>query len=346
MLLDYPGERRALENLRSDGGLVNATPAIQIVGGKSRPLSANAVREQVKRLVPALDGQMFYLDFVRAKPDRLLSFRQEKLTTAALVYMQASKRGLRFIPVLGISGSDRCLNAVADAAMTEGRGAALRVPLLGKAVPGGKKLSALINDRVAKMGLDRKDVDLWFDLGYLTEDFDVPARRIERMLEGYVASGSWRRVVLTGGSMPSSLGAVPENSTRFLPRREWQLWSKLSSGLRDGLDYGDYGIQNPRPPAIDTKRGGIGRSNIRYTTEDRYLIARGKGPTSQVGTTQYAGLCRDLMRHKCFRSADYSWGDKVISLCGDELIEPETQGMWRAAGMAHHITLAQEQLSS
>jgi hypothetical protein len=36
------------------------------------------------------------------------------------------------------------------------------------------------------------------------------------------------------------------------------------------------------------------RANIRYTVEDRVVIARGVYPVNQVGNVEYPGLCHQI----------------------------------------------------
>lgn len=86
------------------------------------------------------------------------------------------------------------------------------------------------------------------------------------------------------------------------------------------------------------------RANIRYTSDNVTLVARGRGAVVQEGREQYRELCRMLVDRPEFVGSAYSWGDEQIAACASGAIEPGWQNLWRGAGSSHHLRLVTEQV--
>lgn len=342
VLLDKAGELRALTSLR--GSLEDVTPVLRIQGRPSTPLSRDALRGRVGQIADAIGpSKTFYLDFARLKPERELELRGKKFTTAELAYRYARLKQLDFVPVAWSNSSAWHLNDVGNAAAFDGRGAALRVPVIGTAATSGAELSKLLKRRAGDLGLPIEQIDLWLDVGFIPEDTEFSARRLTRLLSRCEAVGPWRRVFLAASSMPASLSEIKEGTAGPIVRREWLLWKDLPPEVRERLEFGDYGIQHPVPPG----KGGRGmRANLRYTSGGVHFIVRGKGPWTDEGVRQYVGLCGKLVASSHFRGPGYSPGDSTFSRCAKGLLAPGAQDMWREAGTAHHIKNVLEQLAA
>jgi hypothetical protein len=282
-----------------------------------------------------------YLDFARADPGHAVELRSQPLTLAEASYHYARHYELASIPVVASGGPTTLLDVAGEAAATDGRGLAIRHTMLGVTSSSGASSTTLVSRALEGCGLPADEVDLWLDLGYIGEDVEVSAARITRMVGRLERLGSWRRIVLTGSSMPAALSCVPEGTDRLLPRREWDLWQQLPPELRARLDFGDYAVQHPSPPADG---GASMRANVRYTVEDGHYIVRGRGPLRVEGYEQYVALCARLKTSGYFAGADYSWGDEIIESCAEHDIDPGAQNMWRAVGTAHHLRVVTQQL--
>jgi hypothetical protein len=315
---------------------------IQVLGGNTRKMSRDALRGHIDRIAESWGtSQPFYLDFIRERPERMLQYRNQPRCVADLAYMYATRRQLQFIPVTWTTSRAAHLNSAANAAVAVGRGIAIRHRILGTAGLAGRTSAEALRDTATATRLPPTDIDIWLDLTYLDEDVEITARRLTRMVERVEAAEAWRRIVITGSSMPSTLGCVPEDGTEVLPRREWRLWTALPSDLRKRVVFGDYGIQHPTPP----QSGGPGmRANIRYTVADGHLVVRGRGDVRVEGARQYVDLCNRLLHSGRFSGTDYTWGDELIDACARGTIQPGDQTMWRAAGTAHHLRFVTEQL--
>ena len=343
VLQDKRGELDALRYLAATRAeVVDAlTPVVRIVGPKRGHLTRDALKGRVRRIQGAVGSRPMYLDFVRADPVHAVELRGQPLTLAEAAYHYARLYELAAIPVVGTDGPAALLEAAGDAAAADSRGVAIRHAMLGVTSPSGASTTTLVSRALEGCGIPADEVDLWLDLGYIGEDVEVSATRIARLIGRLERLGPWRRIMLTGSSMPSALSCVPEGTDRLLPRREWELWQQLPAESRARLDFGDYAIQHPSPPADG---GASMRANIRYTLDDGHFIVRGRGPLRVEGYEQYVGLCARLTTSRHFAGGDYSWGDEVIESCAEQEVDPGAQNMWRAVGTAHHLRVVTEQL--
>lgn len=343
-LQDHAGELLALRSLiATDAAVLDAvTPVLQLVGGKKRELSRAAIKGHIERIAGGVGAdRLFYLDFLRADPARRLPTRTGETTAAEMAYDYARRHQLAFIPVAWTTSRAGHVNATANAAVCDGRGLALRHRVLGSTSAAGIPLDELLARCLADLRLPANETDLLLDLGYLDEDIEVSSSRVARLAAKAASVGPWRRIVLSGSSVPKTMGCVPEDGSGMLERREWALWLSLPAELREALDFGDYGIQHPTPP----KDGGPGmRANIRYTLPDAHLVVRGRGDVRVEGAAQYVALCQRLVASGHFAGPKYTWGDDLIQRCADSHVPPGDQTTWRAAGTAHHLRVLSEQV--
>ena len=180
------------------------------------------------------------------------------------------------------------------------------------------------------------------DLEYIDSE-DLRSEDIAPLVGELIAKFAWRSVVLMGTSIPATMGSVREGTVGCIPRHEWRLWCALASIFETELSYGDYCVQHPKPPQ---EQGGPGmRANIRYTVDDRVLVARGRGPVVFRGNSEYTNLCQKIVVNEGFAGESYSWGDETIAKCARGERDPGAQAMWRGAGTSHHITFVTKQLA-
>jgi hypothetical protein len=342
-LQSRPGELRALANT-DDTTWQSLTPIIHLAGRAQRaPLSAGAVREQVRKVAASVGRHTVYLDTLRLGSTHPVTAGKGTVPLLRAIYAQARKRKMCFVPVAHAGESDpQHVELISDAMLEDGHGVGIRYRLRTVVPPAGATVEHYLCALLESLNTPVSDADLIVDLHYIDGDVELDCGDVARALSRMLAVGPWRSVVLLGTSMPSSLGDVKEGTLGSLPRREWQLWSELrEKGLPRMPAYGDYAIQNPRPP----NGGGPGmRANIRYTADSGTLIARGHGPVIQEGSEQYRALCEQLVGCAEFSGSDYTWGDGIIDKCAAGTIAPGAQDMWRGAGTSHHLRFVTEQL--
>jgi Beta protein len=329
------------------------TPLLQVLGPKTQkgPLRPERISNWVKVIAQTVGSRPCFLDILRLRPTRpTVTKPGNQQPVLSSIYAAARRRGMMFVPVLPLGGTDGkgYVKLVADAALCDGRGVALRYPLLHVALRSGKTHADVLSDALEAVAVDVTHADVLVDLGHLSEDETLEPEDVAADLAVIMALGAWRSVVLLGTSMPSMLGGgvIGEGVVGALPRREWKLWA----GLRDAKvgrlpTYGDYAVQHPTPPEDENGGGNTMRGNIRYTVAETTLIARGEGPIRQAGNEQYRELCQMLVARNEFAGRDFSWGDEVIYDCAAGTGDVGTQNLWRGAGTSHHLRQVVEQVT-
>jgi len=344
VLQDHAGERDAIVGLKAltPEALSNVMPLFEIVG-RSKPLSRDAARAHVKRIFEAVGKDMpIYLDFLRVDPTRMLPTPKGNKTTAEVVFEAAKQRKLAFVPVVPTTSDSTFVNIAANIAISEGRGLALRYPLIGRADKPGHSPHEGLKKLVSALQLPPEELDLLLDLGYLDPDIELRPERLASLITSVGGILKWRRMILLGSSIPAVMSCIPEGESGHIDRQEWLLWKELPDEIRSKVDFGDYGVQHPRPP-----KGGQGmRANIRYSLDESHFVVRGRGEFRIEGAAQYVRLCQEIIGSGHFAGEFYSWGDRRIQLCADRKIPPGSQTTWRGAGMAHHIKKVTEQLQN
>lgn len=159
---------------------------------------------------------------------------------------------------------------------------------------------------------------------------------------------AWRRIILAAASFPENLSELDAATTVLLPRREWNLWKTLqrkpNSLPRKDLIYSDYAIANPVSKELDPRTMRMS-ANIRYATEDHWLIVKGRN-VRQYGFSQYFELSEALVKRPEYYGRNFSWGDTYIDDCALAMKGPGNATTWRKVGVNHHLTLVAKQLAN
>lgn len=351
VLQSQPGERDALANA-SPQTWQHMTPVIVILGPKKReaaPFNAQRVAEWVKKVAVAVGTHPCFLVTLRVRiTDRVRTADGRNDPVLEAIYAQARKRGMQFVPVLRVNDPTSTMTQVRDAVGCDGRGVAVRYPILDSTSADGRGPRALLKQALHAVGVDVAGADLLLDLGFLAPDVEIEAEDLRTSIDDLIAVGTWRSVVLMGTGMYRSLGGgvVQEGTVGRLPRREWDLWCALRAGEPRRLPtYGDYAVQHPDPPWEGEESGPGMRANIRYTLDDVTIVPRAIGPVRQANAEQYRALCRQIIAEPKFTGPDYTWGNRLIVDCAGGIGGPGNQHHWRGAGTSHHLRLVVEQLS-
>ncbi|HLI58577.1 MAG TPA: hypothetical protein VKV21_02820 [Solirubrobacteraceae bacterium] len=340
------GERDALENV-SPATWERLMPLVELVGPKHPEpvLTAAWPREWSRRLSRCLGRRPFYFDILRLSASHPVDVKPAREPILPLLYAWARKREMEFVPVIHVVGrAAKHVRYVADAGLQDARGVALRYRIRAAVLSAGMRHCDVLGEQLADLGVGVADADLLLDLGFLDPDDEIDAEDIASVIRDVCDVGAWRCLVLLGTSIPKGLGAVKEGTVGAIPRREWELWSRVRTCELPRIPaFGDYAIQNPDPPA-ENIGGNVMRANIRYTTATETVIARGRGPVSQEGSEQYHDLCELIVKHPLFEDPAFSWGDAQIAACAKGLRDPGPQATWRGAGTSHHLRFVTDQV--
>jgi hypothetical protein len=347
------GELRALREASAQTWAA-LTPLIEVLGPRTpgtEPFTRSRIDGWAKRLAAAVAGHTIYLDRLRLSPNHPADSRNGTLPVLNAVHDAARRRGVVFVPVLHLTDVPATVRQVADCAGRDGRGIALRVPLLGTASPDGRSLATVVKEALAGVGVEVTGADLLLDLRQILEDAEIDIEDLAPMIDDLSAIGGWRNVVLLGTTMPRSLGGgvVEAGTVGRLARKEWLLWRGLrASRMSRSPTYGDYAVQHPEPP-LDMAEGQVPhgiRAAIRYTHESETIIPRAKEPRRIEGREQYRQLCSILVAQPEFSGRSYTWGDEQVASCADGSCEPGWEDHWRAAGTSHHLRFVVDQLAA
>lgn len=340
------GEREALAQL-TNAAWSRLTPIFCFVGDKKPepPLSDGRVLAWARHAEETFANHVFYADFVRQDPSMPVTDKRSTWTLAGRAYERLRKRDLQFVPVFRDNWPLAVAHHVASAHDADGRGAALRIRLdntITSSVPLATRLARAAN----RLDIPPAFLDLIVDLGYLDCESDPDLDGVADSVAIALSAAAWRNVIVCATSMPSAMskGIVPGGTVGSLPRHERSIYARARAAVDPKpVTYGDYLVQNPDPP-LDRSGPGF-RPNIRYTTADETLIARGERPYTEVGNQDYPNLCEKLARHRAFAGATFSWGDRLLAQCARGAVAPGGQAMWRGVGSSHHIAQVLVELS-
>lgn len=125
-----------------------------------------------------------------------------------------------------------------------------------------------------------------------------------------------RRVVITGSSIPASIGDIlAVQAERMIQRHELVIY-KAANAIHDHADltYGDYTTVSPLYSDVDLAPEilqNVMTAKLSYTLNGSHYFIRGGGLKTK-GRTQYFGMAKILCAKPFFRGAAYSNGDEYF----------------------------------
>ena len=343
------GEFAALEML-SNEVRSHLTPLIEIPEipfdyATERP--AKALDEHLadipSRLRRACGSLPFYLDVHSIASNRPSSSNQ---TAFRLLFAKSVELGGSPMPVVSLVSVPEYLSAARDHVLGSPAGGGLR--LFVKDFNEDCDLESEV-DRVLNLtALNPSSTDLIIDLEFLGDDLGKSIIIARSVLSMIPKKDLWRHVILTAASFPQDLSDVSADTTVILPRHEWKLWTTLQRRVsalpRHDLIFGDYAMAHPVSKTLDPRTMQMS-ANIRYTTDDAWLIVKGR-TVKKYGFGQYFDLCRELIEREEYCGRTFSWGDGYITDCAEATQGPGNATTWRKVGVNHHLTLLSRELSN
>jgi hypothetical protein len=344
------GEYAALEALKPDiKGLVMPLieiPAIPYDYANERP--AKSLDDHIAgipdRLKKACTALPFYLDLPWFGKEETLSSGQ---TACEVVLAQCAALGIIPIPVVSRDSTTAYLAAAKSHAASTGSGCCIR--LLVEDFEEDVDLDAELNRLLALAASDNVgSTDLIIDLKDLGANAGRAALIARSVFSMIPRKDEWRRMILAAASFPEDLSDVSAATIVTLPRHEWDLWKTLqrkpAALPRRDLIFGDYTMAHPVSKTLDPRTMRMS-ANIRYTTEDEWLVIKGRN-VRQYGFDQYFDLCQLLVKRPEYSGRTYSWGDGYISDCAEGMQGPGNATTWRKVGVNHHLTLVARGLAN
>ena len=360
------GELTALRNLESiEGGIGNLTPVIEVVDSPvtgqlterqsqlrriaaklERAWPAGRPRAVVDTLIPEgePEPQATYDEFEIVDPEG------ESILPDLFHLLRSA--GMRAVPVMRLSdsaGGRRRTELRHVMAWSHEPGGCLRIStedLDDQIVP----LDRAVEDYMEEVGVSPEQVDLIIDFAAVDDDHTAAmATRLARFVVPTLDRHAWRSFTLAAGAFPVNLGEVSAYQVARIPRRDRELWLQLSQmRLRRPLDYSDYAVTHP---LLQTGVAFAAPPQIRYTSRDSWLVAKGRR-TDRRSHRQFFDLCGRVRTDFAteIAPASRSWGDAQFHVAADkagtEEEQPGNASTWRAIATSHHIAHVLLNLSS
>jgi hypothetical protein len=344
-VFDRKGEREAIANL-STSTWESVVPIIHFLGPREEKKILTSARftQWSGRVAKAVGKHTFYLDLPRLSPSRTVKTGKGDVPILDRLYEAMHKRDTNFIPVANVGTRfEAALNSVADCALADGNGFALRYRFREFTPTVNYSHAGRLASSVEKIGLGPDTADLIIDFSYIDPDDEFDPDFLVNDLQVMIDAADWRSVVLLGSSIPPMMSCVEQGTVGEIERREWEIFEDVRAKLSRPVVFGDYTIQCPTPP---TKGGPSMRRTVRYTASGATVVARGQGDITESDDSQYKELCLSIRDRPEFCGGTYSWGDETIARCADGALRPRAQEMWRGAGTSHHIKFVRDQLQA
>ncbi|GGU62174.1 hypothetical protein GCM10010178_62960 [Lentzea flava] len=144
-------------------------------------------------------------------------------------------------------------------------------------------------------------------------------------------------------------GSIPADRHGFVTavrdRPEVLLWREVARGVSGAeINYGDYGVVHPNPPAPGPPGPRTINPYLYYTVPNsmiamRRQLSREDGKIAQGAAGEaFTDLADELVARPEFAGSDYSWGDRELMGCrrgGGRTANKVSR--WVAIAMSHHL---------
>ncbi|KNY24775.1 beta family protein [Pseudobacteroides cellulosolvens] len=256
---------------------------------------------------------------------------------------EVRKKKCLAIPVIGYERDDDYKCEVKDAIKEDGLGVCIRLE-----DEDFLDIDSRLNSLMEYLEVIQSQVDILIDLKEISPDDEKKnILTIISIINSIPHVNEWRSITLAFTTFPETLSAVSADSTGVIPRSEWKIWKELinrKKSIKRIPAFSDYVIANPLYNEIDPRLMRMS-ANIRYTTNDDYLIFKGKA-IKKNGWKQVCSISEKLINHPLYCGKDFSWGDSYIYICATEKCSTGNAETWRKVGTNHHITFIVNQLAS
>jgi Beta protein len=286
--------------------------------------------------------QPFFLDLLRIGDEERMADGSHPL---AHLFSRLRLRTLKSVPVTGLIRAEDYQAACRDIVKTDKRGICLRLQRDDFEEQGDLEIT--ITKLLAMLRVCPTDTDLVLDLGALRADGEAPPSiDAISLVKSVPLSKKWRSFIFVATGFPVNLMGLPPSETTPVPRLEWFLWCDVVADSRIARTpaFGDYGVAHPQPEEVDP-RVMRPSASIRYTTDDAWLILKGKNLKTH-GFKQFHDVSKNLTETPAYSGRQFSWGDRYISDCANRMVGTGNLTTWRKVGTSHHIAHVTHQIAS
>lgn len=335
------GELAAISHVSSDISSQLA-PIIEIMPNKGRDSDLESILQRAGKFTNrnfpiAID--MLYID------DLHTAVNGTEEPPMAWLCNRLREKQISTLPVFRSNDSPDFLSEVGAIARRDALGACLRVgdP---EADPDPDTLTKEVPAALGRADLSHGEVDLIIDLSEvrIQKDLDRATAAAREVIQWTRSSDAWRTVTIASGAFPASISHLQRNTSTALPRYDAQLWQLLDSAYPEyELDFGDFAISNPIP-AVGAPRGPL--PNLRYTDGAEWHVYRRS--RSLPGNSDFFIICQDLVESNHWPTTGelYSWGDREINRCAQQIGGAGTATQWLSYGFSRHLAHVLDRLAT
>ncbi|NMR28645.1 hypothetical protein HGO92_02845 [Arthrobacter sp. SF27] len=360
------GELSALQSWR-DSDFPNTTPLVEVVPWERDDDidgdDGGEIRKAVSRIGKSWAGKRatMLLDAASAERDPENGWESSARTPVLSEMLRQLRRELvNVAPVVRVSAGDAYTRRLADihyeSPMERGAIRITAEDLDDTATPLGD-LALRVADNIR---IHPRKLDIILDFGAVNDDATAAmAARLARFVLPQLADGTWRSIVVASGAFPVNLSEVSPNKVAELERFDLRLWHSLQTfKIGTQIHFGDYAVTHPLIPV------GVpfaAAPQLRYTLEDRWLVAKGRRQDRR-GHAQFFDICAEVLRQAGRSAPDYdvSWGDERIHQAARQAVNPLPElerlapsspvgpgnaSTWRAIATSHHMAYVSRRLS-
>ena len=254
---------------------------------------------------------------------------------SAFVSERVAAHGFKGIPATGteIERGRDYVHRIGRVAAVLGHGACIRVER--EEVVDSTSLKESLSKTLDLLRIPESQIDLLLDLDFVGRD--TPMRLQSIILEAVqtaTALGSFRNIMIAGGSIPEQLGKRDTGVVRREPRVEMEAWSQVQSITNYPIAFGDFGVTNPR--YVKPGKAVNVPARIRYTTFQEHVLLRS-------GRNGHPDLCRQLVEMAEYEGPSYSAGDQRMKLAARGYASSGNPAIWVAGDLNHHLEKVSEQ---
>jgi len=251
-----------------------------------------------------------------------------------------------FVPVIRFDSNNHTIAAVSRSIKRDRRGVGMRIRL-EKLISQNFEIHIL---QLAKtLSLQPEEVDLIIDL---QDPNFIPYQHFAKALISIFNNlkhlSDFRNFILVSSAIPGSSRSIAKGIDE-IPRHDWKFYKFLCSELPTKIRppiYGDYTTVNPRFKADMDMRVLKPAGKIIYTTPSHWATC--KGQAFRNDKSQMIEHCKTIVYHPKFqfRGANFSDGDKFISLCASGEGSSSNLTYWKRVTINHHITSVVDDLAN
>lgn len=353
------GERNAVRLLAHDDKR-RMTPLLEISARRPPPKEEAPQAQHPKAKGNWLDEMAhtirdtwgpYFPVFVEVQPGRKGQFQALGIANRAeRLFRTARSLDLKLVPVVRRTYGPMRQGAIKRIVSVDRRGVCIRLTRSDLVRP---TLVTDLERLLSNVGLSPEQADLVLDLHVVDEKgFDLVL-----ICAQVPFLSRWRSFTVAGGAFPPGV-AKYNDGPNLVTRSEWCTWTaQIKRGLPRIPTFGDYATQNPVP--FDPDVHPTPCANIRYTTDRRWLVMKGKQlaskkqePTEPSPFSQYPAMAallegmKDEQKQPYYQGPGYSKGDEYLHKMAEKYRNGTGSGRgntgnpqtWLTAAVNHHLT--------